>query len=103
HLAYFGGDELLRGYFLGRYRDKHLVAVEGEYRFPLFWKFGGTLFAGAAEVGARPAALDLDPVRWAAGGGLRFSIADEERLNLRLDVGAGPHTRGIYLTAREAF
>jgi hypothetical protein len=103
HLAYFGGDELLRGYFLGRYRDQNLVALESEYRFPLVWKFGGTAFLGAAEVDARPAGLDLDPVRWAGGGGLRFSLNDEEHLNLRLDVGAGPHTVGVYFTAREAF
>jgi hypothetical protein len=38
HLAMLGGDELLRGYFLGRYRDKDLVALEAEYRFPLFWR-----------------------------------------------------------------
>jgi len=103
HLAYFGGDELLRGYFLGRYRDQNLIALESEYRFPLVWKFGGTAFAGAAEVAPRPAGLDLDPVRWAGGGGLRFSLTERERLNLRLDVGAGPHTSGVYFTAREAF
>lgn len=103
HLAYFGGDELLRGYFLGRYRDKTLVALEAEYRFPLIWKFGGTAFAGAAEVDSRLAGLDLDPVRWAGGGGLRFSLNDEEHLNLRLDIGAGPGTFGTYFTAREAF
>ncbi len=103
HLAYFGGDELLRGYFLGRYRDQNLIALESEYRFPLIWRFGGTVFAGAAEVAGRPAGLDLDPVRWASGGGLRFSLTEQERLNLRLDVGAGPHTAGVYFTAREAF
>jgi hypothetical protein len=103
HLAYFGGDELLRGYFLGRYRDKNMVALESEYRFPLIWRFGGTAFAGAAEVAPRPTELVLDPVRWAGGGGLRFSLAERERLNLRLDVGAGPHTWGVYFTAREAF
>jgi hypothetical protein len=103
HLAYFGGDELLRGYFLGRYRDKNLVALESEYRFPLIWKFGGTMFLGAAEVDGRLAGLDLDPVRWAGGGGLRFSLNDQEHLNLRLDAGAGPHTVGVYFTAREAF
>jgi hypothetical protein len=103
HLAYFGGDELLRGYFLGRYRDQNLIAQESEYRFPLIWRFGGTVFAGAAEVAGQPAGLDLDPVRWAAGGGLRFSLTERERLNLRLDVGAGPHTSGVYFTAREAF
>jgi hypothetical protein len=43
------------------------------------------------------------PIRWAAGGGLRLSLNTEERLNLRLDVGVGPDTYGVYFTAREAF
>jgi hypothetical protein len=103
HLAMIGGDELLRGYFLGRYRDRHLVALEAEYRFPLFWRFGGVVFAGAAEIADRPSEFDADPVRVAGGGGLRFALSQEERLNLRLDAGVGPGTFGVYFTAREAF
>jgi hypothetical protein len=102
-LAMLGGDELLRGYFLGRYRDQHLVALEAEYRFPLVWRFGAVAFAGAAEVGASVPDLDLDPVRVAAGGGLRFALSEEERLNLRLDAGIAPDSWGLYFTAREAF
>jgi hypothetical protein len=103
HLAMLGGDELLRGYFLGRYRDKNMIALEAEYRFPLFWRFGAVVFAGAAEVAAVPGAFDFDPVRWAGGGGLRFALSQEERLNLRLDAGVGPGTFGVYFTAREAW
>jgi hypothetical protein len=103
HLAMLGGDELLRGYYLGRYRDETLAAVETEYRYPLFWKFGGVLFAGAGEVAADVPDLLHEPIRWAVGGGLRFSLSDSERLNLRLDAGFGPGTWGIYFTAREAF
>jgi hypothetical protein len=43
------------------------------------------------------------PLRWAVGGGGRFSLSDSERLNLRLDAGFGLGTWGIYFTAREAF
>ncbi len=103
HLAMLGGDEMLRGYYLGRYRDETLAAVETEYRYPLFWKFGGVLFAGAGEVAEDIPDLLHEPIRWAAGGGLRFSLSDSERLNLRLDAGFGPGTWGVYFTAREAF
>jgi len=103
HLAMIGGDELLRGYFMGRYRDEHLVALEAEYKFPLFWRFGAVVFAGAAEVASKPSEIDADPIRWAAGGGLRFALSREERLNLRLDAGVGPGTFGVYFTAREAW
>lgn len=112
HLAALGGDELLRGYYLGRYRDKHLVVLETEYRFPLFWRFGAVVFAGAGEVADRFQDLASVPIRWAVGGGLRLSVNTKERLNLRLDCGVGPSdpasssswpTIGVYFTAREAF
>lgn len=103
HLAMLGGDELLRGYFLGRYRDKDLLALEAEYRFPLFWRFGAVVFAGAGEVADSFLELGSQTIHWALGGGLRLAINTRERLNLRLDVGVGPHTFGVYFTAREAF
>ncbi|HVJ19207.1 MAG TPA: BamA/TamA family outer membrane protein [Polyangiaceae bacterium] len=103
HMAMLGGDELLRGYFLGRYRDHQMIALDAEYRFPLFWRFGAVAFAGVAEVAAAPKDFDFDPLRWAVGGGLRYALSKEERLNLRLDAGVGPDTFGVYFTAREAF
>lgn len=103
HLAMLGGDELLRGYYLGRWRDKNLAALEVEYRYPLIWRFGGVAFAGAGEVADKITDLTSVPVRWALGGGLRFSLNDDEHLNLRLDAGFGPDTYGFYFTAREAF
>lgn len=102
-LAMLGGDELLRGYFLGRFRDRNLVALEAEYRFPLFWRFGAVAFAGAGDVAPELHRLSDEPIRFALGGGLRAALNTRERLNLRLDVGAGPDTFGVYFTAREAF
>jgi hypothetical protein len=37
------------------------------------------------------------------GSGLRFALNQQERLNLRVDVGVGPRTYGFYLSASEAF
>jgi hypothetical protein len=103
HLAMLGGDELLRGYFMGRYRDTDLVALEAEYRFPIIWRFGGVMFAGVGDVANRLSELDDSPLRFAGGGGFRLSLNSKERLNLRLDVGVAPNSYGIYFTAREAF
>ena len=63
----------------------------------------GVLFAGAGVVGPTIRSLFDVPVRWSAGGGLRFSLSDADRLNLRIDAGFGPGTYGFYFTAREAF
>jgi outer membrane protein assembly factor BamA len=110
-LAMLGGDELLRGYFMGRYRDKDMLVLETEYRFPLFWRFGATVFAGAGEVADRAGDLASVPIHWAFGGGLRLALNTRERLNLRLDVGLTPDILrnfpdmfpAVYFTAAEAF
>jgi len=103
HLGMLGGDELLRGYYLGRYRDKNLAALELEYRVPVYWRFGVVGFAGAGMVSEHLRELPASPLRWAVGTGLRFAVNQEEHLNLRLDFGIGPDTHGLYFTAREAF
>lgn len=102
-LAMIGGDELLRGYYLGRFRDKNLVASEAEYRSPLFWRVGAVVFGGVGRIAASLGDVARAPTRWAVGTGARFALDPGERLNLRLDVGVGPNTHGVYFTAREAF
>lgn len=102
-LAMLGGDELLRGYYLGRYRDQNLAALDLEYRYPIYWRFGGVAFAGAGKIADRIGALASEPLRYTVGGGLRFSLSTDQRLNLRFDAGFGPGTYGLYFTAREAF
>jgi hypothetical protein len=102
-LAMLGGDELLRGYYLGRYRDKNLLALDVEYRLPIYWRFGAVVFGGAGQVADHLLELPSAPVRWAVGSGLRVALNPDEGLNLRLDFGIGPGTHGFYFTAREAF
>jgi hypothetical protein len=102
-LALLGGDDLMRGYYLGRYRDEALASFELEYRYPLFWRFSGVAFAGVGAVAGALDELVGVPLRPAVGAGLRFSLNQRERLNLRLDAGVGPGTYGIYFMVGEAF
>ena len=32
-LAMMGGESMMRGYYLGRFRDKNMLATQAEYRF----------------------------------------------------------------------
>ncbi|MFQ6046932.1 MAG: BamA/TamA family outer membrane protein [Gemmatimonadales bacterium] len=98
-----GGEVLLRGYFAGRYRDRNLLAFQGEYRLPLWWRFGAVGFLGVGQV-ARDV-RDFGPGDfWTSGGvGLRFLLSPEEGLNLRADFGIGQSSTGLYLTMAEAF
>lgn len=102
NLPALGGASLLRGYFAGRFRDKSAAVLQGEYRTPMWRRVGAVAFAGAGTVAPSVDDLRLDDARAAWGLGLRLSLNDD-RLNLRVDRGFGSGSRGIYITAGEAF
>ncbi len=103
HLALMGGTRRMRGYYEGRYRDRHLMVLQGEYRFPLFWRLKGTVFGGLGNVAGELSGFRLDNTRYTLGAGLRFLLLPEERAHVRLDYGFGNNTSGFYLTVGEAF
>lgn len=98
-----GGESLLRGYYQGRYRDRGLLALQGEYRLPLFWRIGAAGFAGAGQVASDFASLGLDRFWVSAGVGLRYLLARREGLNIRADFAFGEGSSGFYLSIGEAF
>lgn len=102
-LPQLGGQNLLRGYFQGRYRDRQYVAAQAEYRTPSWHRLGLAAFAGAGEVAPGLGSLTLDGLHAAAGAGLRVLLNRQERLALRLDYGAGGGSSGFYITVTEAF
>ncbi len=103
NLARFGGQNILRGYFDGRYRDKQMAGVQAEYRLPVWWRFGLVGFAGVAQVADRFSHFGLARFWFAGGAGVRFAWNPEERVNIRLDYGIGNNSDGIYITVTEAF
>lgn len=100
-----GGDVLLRGYFAGRYRDRQLLALQGEYRTPVWWRVGLVGFAGIGQVADNWGALELGHFHPSAGVGARFQLSRTEGLNIRADYGWGfdAATTGFYLSVGEAF
>ena len=100
-----GGDQLLRGYFQGRYRDLDLVALQAEYRFPVWWRFGAAVFGGAGQVTPEIEAFLLNAFHTAAGFGVRFLLAEEQGVHLRADFawGLNKETSGFYFSIGEAF
>ena len=102
-LARFGGQDFLRGYFDGQYRDKTEVGGQVEYRIPVWWRFGAVAFAGVAQVADKVSLWSLTEFKFAGGGGVRFLLNREERIALRLDMGFGNNSSGMYLTVTEAF
>jgi outer membrane protein assembly factor BamA len=103
-MGLLGGEDGLRGYYLGRYRDKDMIYVQAEYRWvPVVWRLGLAGFAGLGEVADRLGGFRLGALKYSYGLGLRFVFSSAQRLNLRLDYAFGDDSSGVYFTAAEAF
>jgi hypothetical protein len=109
-LCLFGSGNDLRGYEVGRYLDRSMLAAQGEYRFMLpeslgfFGRFGFVLFAGVGEVAHSFSDFDADKLLPAGGLGIRFLLARENRVNFRIDYAWGKSgNRGLYVGVGEAF
>jgi outer membrane protein assembly factor BamA len=102
-LAELGGQNVMRGYFEGRYRDHASVVAQLEYRIDLPGRLGVVAFGGLGDVAPRMADLSLSESKPSYGAGLRWSLNEQERQNLRLDFGFGKDTSGFYITFAEAF
>lgn len=103
-LGSLGGASEMRGYYAGRYRDKNAGVMQAEYRVPLFWRFGAVAFADMGNVGPELRDVNFQHFKYSYGGGLRFALNKQEKLNLRLDYGvAKGGSNGFYLQLGEAF
>ncbi len=102
-LGRFGGDETMRGYFEGRYTDRHLLATQVEWRQKLSRRWGVTAFAGFGGVAPKVNQFSIDNARPAIGVGVRFLVDNVEDLNLRLDFGVGQQKSSYYFKIAEAF
>ena len=103
-LPALGGQQRMRGYFEGRYRDKNYVSLQTEFR-QYFWKrLGFVAFAGIGDVGEEITDLNLKQLKYSFGGGLRFLFNKKENVNLRMDIGIGKDgNTGVYFGIEEAF
>jgi hypothetical protein len=103
-MGLLGGDAIMRGYYLGRYRDRNLVCCQVEYRVvPVVWRLGVVGFLGFGDVADRIKNLRFGDFKYSYGFGLRYIFNREQKFNMRLDFGFGKGTSGIYITGSEAF
>ncbi len=103
-LPMLGGPNLMRGYFMGRYRERFMIAGQAEYRFPIWWRFMGAAFVGAGDVFYNAKDFTRQKLKVSGGLGLRLTLDAKERFNLRFDAAFGRiNARGFYLSLTEAF
>ncbi|MCC7095059.1 MAG: BamA/TamA family outer membrane protein [Ignavibacteriaceae bacterium] len=103
-LGLLGGSRLMRGTIMGRYRDKTYYVVQSEYRMPeLVWRFGLILFAGFGDVAPSLKRITISNVKPTYGFGIRFRFDELEKVEIRMDVGFGKGSNGIYFDINQAF
>jgi hypothetical protein len=91
-LPALGSDEMMRGYYNGRYRDRNFIAGQTELRYRLSDRIGIVGFLGTGEV--FHSAFSFPQLKPDIGGGLRYFFDIEKGLSVRLDYGVGQRPTG---------
>jgi outer membrane protein assembly factor BamA len=107
-LPQMGNDEMMRGYYTGRYRDKNLLAAQAELRYRYNNRFGAAIFGGAGQV-FENGGLGIKNFKPSYGAGGRYFFDPEKGLSVRVDYGIGEkrvnekRQTGFYISLAEAF
>lgn len=102
-LSMIGGEMMMRGYYLGKYRDKNMISYQVEHRwlpFKFSKRIGGAVFAGIGSVAPD---LHFDKLLWTTGAGIRVLLFPKRDVYSRLDIGINPDGYGAYIFIGEAF
>jgi hypothetical protein len=97
----FGKGADLRGYQMGAYRDRFLIAAQSEYRHRFTERIGAVAFGGVGSVA--PDFAGWEETLWSAGAGFRWVIAPKNNISLRVDIARGRDETVYYVGVGEAF
>jgi hypothetical protein len=106
-LPQMGSDEMMRGYYGGRYRDRNFIAGQTELRYRIDKSFGIVGFVGTGEV--FHSSFSLAGLKPNYGGGLRYFFDIQKGLSVRLDYGVGQkpagerREQGVYIGLGQSF
>ncbi len=97
-----GGNEFnaMRGFGLNRFLDKGKFLANIEYRFPIWWIFGGNIFVDLGNVWPRLGDIDLGKTAVDYGLGLRLYMKD---FAARVDFGFGQEGMRLYFNFGHIF
>ena len=101
-LSTFGGSTDLRGYPSGRYRDRMMYALQGEYRWQVNEDWILTGFAGVGEVASDFGEIGKNFLP-AGGIGVRYVLSKKHRVSLSADLAARKDGAEFYFGVGEAF
>lgn len=101
-MATLGNSYSMRGYYEGRYRDKHKLDTQIELRQHVWRRNGITLWVGAGTVFDRFSSIHMDKILPNFGIGYRWEFKKD--VNVRLDYGFGKNgQKGFIFNINEAF
>lgn len=101
-----GGDNTMRGYYLGRYRDKNYATVQSEIRYRPIPRLGAVAFGGLGSTFSEQFPFRTVP---SYGAGLRYFFSLEHNSTIRFDYAYGEQRpgekrqSGFYISLSEAF
>lgn len=105
--ALMGGEMMMRGYYLGRFRDRHFLSIQSEYRMlPLSFakKFGLAVFASAGMVYNNQSKITSQYLKYAGGAGIHYLLFPKKDVWTRFDVAVNNEGgSGLYLYLGCAF
>jgi len=103
----YGVRNSLRGYEIGKYKGRHMIALQAEYRWRFYRKWGAVFFAGTGNIWGNENNGEEEFERaWlpSAGAGLRYMVSKAKKINIRLDYALGVDgNQGLYFGVMEAF
>ncbi|MEO6151320.1 MAG: polymerase, partial [Mucilaginibacter sp.] len=91
-LPALGNDEIMRGYYNGRFRDRNLIAGQGELRYRISNRLGIVGFLGWGEVFDKD--FSFSKLKPSIGGGGRYFFDVEKGLSMRIDYAIGEQRPG---------
>ena len=101
-MAELGGTHSMRGYYEGRYRDKHSLEATVELRQHVWKRNGIVVWVGAGTIFPKFSALRSKQILTNAGVGYRWEF--KKNVNVRLDYGFGKSGQsGFLFNINEAF
>jgi len=95
--------DIFNAYSVDKYTGRHMMAVKGEYRLPIFERTFLTGFIGLAYITNVFAKFRLNDNLPSYGGGIRFLLDAELNINARLDVVSGRDGTGVWIGIGEGF
>ncbi len=99
-LQSIGGNATLRGSTQDRYLDRTVAVMNGEFRFPIYKRLAGIAGIDAGRVWPSAGAVGVSGWTMNPTAGLRVVM---ETFVVRLDVGFGKETTGIYFNFGQLF